>query len=370
MGDDSEMQVAFVAMNPQNGHVKALIGGRDFEESPFNRAVQAKRQPGSAFKPFLYYTALENGFTPSTPLLSEPTTFRFNDGESTYSPHNYGDDYAHDFITLMQALALSDNIYAVKTNMAVGPEELVETAKKAGISSNLEPIPSLALGTKRVSPLEMVSGYGAFANGGYRLTPHFITKVADADGDVLYEGEPDKKQVFDPKTAFVLAHMMTGTFDESLNDYTTVTGRHINDYLHRQVAGKSGTTGTDSWMLGFTPKLVSGVWTGYDKGEKLQSAAQTNHSKDIWGHFMKEALQGEPKEPFRPPEGVVGVWVDPGSGKVAADDCPQRRFTYYVKGTEPTESCDTHARDAQPENQTPKENDPSNGWFDRLLDWF
>ncbi|HET7615594.1 MAG TPA: transglycosylase domain-containing protein, partial [Bacillales bacterium] len=261
MPDDSKLQVALVAMNPQNGAVKALVGGRNFEESTFNRAVQAKRQPGSSFKPFLYYTALKNGFTPSTKLISAPTTFHYNNGHSTYSPHNYGDYYAHGRITLMQALALSDNIYAVKTNMFLGPEKLVKTAKKAGITTPLAPIPSLALGTKPVTVLDMVRGYSAFANGGYRVKPTFIRKVVDREGNVIYESDAERKHVFDTQTAFILDHVMTGTFDESLNDYTTVTGRTINDYLDRKVAGKSGTTATDSWMIGFTPKLAAGVWT-------------------------------------------------------------------------------------------------------------
>ncbi|HET7521940.1 MAG TPA: transglycosylase domain-containing protein [Bacillales bacterium] len=370
--DDSKIQVAMVAMNPQNGNVKALIGGRNFEKSPYNRAVQAKRQPGSSFKPFLYYAALKNGFTPSTQLLSEPTTFRYNHGESTYSPHNYGGYYANDFITLMQALALSDNVYAVKTNMLIGPEKLVKTAKKAGITSPLAAIPSLALGTKPVSPLEMVRGYSAFANGGYRIEPRFITKIIDPEGNVIYKSEPQKEQVFDPQTAFVLAHMMTGTFDESLNDYTTVTGRNINNYLNRQVAGKSGTTATDSWMIGFTPKLAAGVWTGYDKGKTLDPVTDTHYSKKIWGHFMKEALEGQPKKPFDPPKGVVGVWVDPDTGKLATEDCPQRRFAYYVKGTQPTRYCRKHLKGTdRPEGNSPKTEEKENqSWLDRLFDWF
>ncbi|HEU5141123.1 MAG TPA: penicillin-binding transpeptidase domain-containing protein, partial [Bacillales bacterium] len=351
---------------------KALVGGRNFEESPYNRAVQAKRQPGSSFKPFLYYAALRNGYTPSSKLLSAPAVFHYNDGESTYSPHNFGNYYAYDFITLMQALALSDNIYAVKTNMFIGPEKLVKSAKKAGITTPLAPIPSLALGTKPVSVLDMVRGYSAYANGGYRIKPRFITKVVDPQGNVVYKNEPDKKRVFDPQTSFVLAHMMTGTFDESLNDYTTVTGRSINDYLNRQVAGKSGTTSTDSWMIGFTPKLAAGVWTGYDKGKVLDPVTDTGYSKEIWGHFMKEALKGHPKKPFDPPKGVVGVWVDPHTGKLATNDCPDRRFAYYVKGTQPTEYCKKHIEDnTKPKKkQTPKQpTQEDKSLWDRLLDW-
>lgn len=369
----SGIEAAMVVMNPQNGNVEALIGGRNFKKSSYNRAVQARRQPGSAFKPFLYYAALKNGFTPSTELLSEPTTFHFNHGKSTYSPHNYGSYYAHGFITLMQALALSDNIYAVKTNMFLGPEKLVNVAKKAGITSPLSPIPSLALGTKPVSVLNMVRGYSAFANGGYRVTPRFITKVVDAKGKVIYQRDPSKKRVFNPKISFILDHMMTGTFDENLNDYSTVTGRTINNYLHKQVAGKSGTTSTDSWMIGFTPKLAAGVWTGYDKGKVLDSVTDTHFSKKIWGHFMKEALKGQPKNSYNhPPKGVVGEWVDPNTGKLATQECSKERYAYFLKGSEPTSysmACmkpkdKTLKRKSKPDRPKHEKN-----WFQKLFNW-
>lgn len=371
----SKVQVAMVAMNPQNGNVEALIGGRNFKKSPFNRAVQAYRQPGSSFKPFLYYAALKNGFTPSTELLSAPTTFRYNHGKSTYSPHNFGHYYAHGFITLMQALALSDNIYAVKTNMFLGPEKLVKTAKTAGITSPLAPIPSLALGTKPVSVLDMVRGYSAFANGGYRVTPHFITKVVDAQGKVIYKSKPDKKQVFDPRISFILDHMMTGTFDSNLNDYSTVTGSTVSKYLHRRVAGKSGTTSTDSWMMGFTPKLAAGVWTGYDKGKVLDPVTDMKFSKEIWGHFMKNALKGAPKHPFdHPPKGVIGAWVDPNTGKLATKGCSKRRFAYYLTGTEPTQysqKCmQPHGQSKSNNKMQPQPEQHKKTWFQKLFHWF
>lgn len=372
IGDDSKIQTAMVAMNPQNGNVKALIGGRDFKKSSFNRAVKAKRQPGSSFKPFLYYAAIANGFTPSTQMKSEPSSFRYNDGKSKYTPQNFGHYYANDFITLMQALALSDNVYAVKTHMFIGMDKLVDAAQQAGITSPLAKIPSLALGTKPVSVLEMVRGYSTLANDGYRVEPRFVTKIVDPDGDVIYEKDPTRHQALDPRAAFVDAHMMTGTFDESLNDYTTVTGRTVNDYLHRQVAGKSGTTSTDTWMLGFTPKLAAGVWTGYDKGQTLDPVVDMQYSKKIWGHFMKDALEGQPKKPFNPPKGVIGAWVDPDSGKLATDDCPKRRYAYYIKGTQPTEYCKEHVKDgSQPKKQTPPPKDKHDrGLFKRFFDWF
>lgn len=370
IANNAKIQSAMVAMNPQNGHVKALIGGRDYKKSPYNRATEAKRQPGSSFKPFLYYAAIANGLTPSTPMTSEPTTFHYDNGEKTYKPQNFGHYYANDFITLMQALALSDNIYAVKTHMSLGMEKLANTAEKVGITDPVKKLPSAALGTKPVSVLNMVRGYSALANGGYRVEPRFITKIVKPDGEVIFENEPERQQTLDPKAAFVDAQMMTGIFDESLNDYTTITGRTVNDYLHRQVAAKTGTTNTDSWMLGFTPKLAAGVWTGYDKGRVLDPNVDTQYSKKIWGHFMKNALQGHPKKPFEPPKGVVGVSVDPDSGKLATKDCPQRRYVYYIQGTQPTSYCQKHAQDpTPPEKQGPTPNKKENGLWQRLYDW-
>ena len=192
----SDIQASLVAMNPKTGAVKAMVGGRDYSKDAYNMAVDAKRQPGSSFKPFLYYAALRNGFTPSTQLTSEPTTFVYDNGREKYSPENYGGYYADGPITLMQAIALSDNIYAVKTNLAIGMDKLVQTAKKMGIQSPLSPIPSLALGTKEISVIEMARAYSTIANEGTRVMPHYITKVVDRNGNTIYEWQPKKKAGF------------------------------------------------------------------------------------------------------------------------------------------------------------------------------
>jgi len=340
----SDIQAALVAIDPKTGGVKAMIGGRNYKESRFNRATQARRAPGSTFKPFLYYAALENGFNPSTPLLSEKTTFRYQDGRETYSPKNYGDRYANDFITLAQALAISDNIYAVKTHMLLGPDKLVETAKRFGITSPLAEIPSLALGTKPVGVLEMAHAYATLANNGKRMPAYLIEKVIDSQGNVLYEHQEEGKQTLDEDIAFVTTALMTGIFDESLNDYAQVTGASINHLLTRPMAGKSGTTATDSWMIGFTPQLVTAVWTGYDVDKTLHPINDSSYAKKIWANFMEDALENKPNVEFRPTKGVVGVRIDPDSGKRAAKGCPKTRYVYYVKGTEPTETCDVHNR--------------------------
>ncbi|MCA1032147.1 PBP1A family penicillin-binding protein [Bacillus timonensis] len=372
MSPATTLQLGFVAMNPYNGEVLALIGGRDYSKSTYNRVTQAERQPGSTIKPLLYYAAIEQGFTPSTEMRSEVTKFTFDDGRATYTPHNYNNYYAHDTITLAQAMALSDNVYAVKTHLFLGEETLIKTAKKFGVTSKLDKVPSLALGTSSVKVIDMVGAYATLANNGKKTKPIFITKIVDHKGEIIYESKKRTKQVLDPKSAFVTTHMMTGMFDEKLNDYTSVTGSTVKNMLTRFYAGKSGTTKTDSWMIGFSPHLVAGIWTGYDKNESIDLVAERSYAKDIWAIFMEKAHKGMPVKPFLPPEGVIGVYVNPDNGKLATKSCPVSRLTYYTEGTEPTEYCtdhlDTHE---QPKIEEPRnEEESQKGWFKRIFDWF
>ncbi|MEH7383847.1 transglycosylase domain-containing protein [Bacillus sp. JJ1521] len=368
--EDSKIQLGFVAMDPKNGEIRALIGGRDFGESPFNRATQAKRQPGSTFKPFLYYAALEKGYTPSTQIRSELTTFSYDKNRSTYTPRNYKNYYANDSITLAQAIALSDNVYAVKTHLFLGDGELVDTAKKLGVTSKLKDVPSLALGTSGVSVLEMVNAYATIDNGGNLHKPIFITRVENYKGEVIYENTPKPKKVLDEDLAFVTTQLMTGMFDEKLNDYTSVTGRTISDKLTRFYAGKSGSTDTDSWMIGYSPQIVAGIWTGYDQNEEMTIVAEKQYAKNIWAGFMEEAHQDIAPKPFKPTEGVVGVYVNPETGLLPTKDCPVSRLTFYKKGTEPTEYCSKNAEDAKKENPKNNEEKEKKGFFKRMFDWF
>lgn len=369
---ESEIQAALMSMEPKTGKVRALIGGRDYTKSPFNRVTQAERMPGSTFKPFLYYTALAHGFTPSTTVRSEPMSFPYDDGRSVYRPDNYNNYYANDFITMAQAIALSDNIYAVKTHMFLGVDKLVETAKTLGITSKLDAVPSLALGTSTVKMIDMVKAYGIIANGGNAITPIFIEKVVNHNGDVIYEYEHKKEQILDPALSFVTAHLMTGMFDKKLNAYTSVTGQSIASQLTRLYAGKSGTTTTDSWMIGFTPQLVTGVWIGYDRDETIDIVAERTYAKRIWAKYMEDVLQDKPFVAFKPPKGVVPAYVDPANGLLATSDCKNARLTYYVEGTEPTEYCSIHLPkgDKPHEKKDTKEKQPEDGWFDKLFKWW
>ncbi|MCC3356281.1 transglycosylase domain-containing protein [Bacillus sp. REN16] len=368
--EDSKIQLGFAAIDPKNGEVRALIGGRNFEESPYNRATQAKRQPGSTFKPFLYYAALEKGYTPSTQIRSELTTFSYDDDRSKYTPRNYKNYYANDSITLAQAIALSDNVYAVKTHLFLGDGELVDTAKKLGISSKLKDVPSLALGTSGVSVLEMVNAYATIDNGGTLHKPIFITRVENYKGEVIYENKPKPKKVLDEDLAFVTTQLMTGMFDEKLNDYTAVTGSTISDRLTRYYAGKSGSTDTDSWMIGYSPQLVAGIWTGYDNNEPLTLVADKQYAKNIWAGFMEEAHQDSAPKPFKPTEGVVGVYVNPDTGLLPTKDCPVSRLTYYKAGTEPTEYCSKNVEDVKKDKSKKDEEKEQKGFFKKMFDWF
>lgn len=373
IANESDIQVAFISMEQKNGHVKAMIGGRNYEESSFNRAIQAIRQPGSTFKPLLYYAAIENGFTPATTMRSEQTTFRFQDNRPDYTPRNYKDAYANGEITMLQALALSDNIYAVKTHLFLGMDTLIETAKKFGITTKLEKVPSLALGTSGVRVLEMANAYSMLANGGKKISPVFIQKIEDAQGNIIYKHNYKPEQWLDEKSAFVTAHMMTGMFDRKLNGYASVTGSPMIDKKTREYAGKSGSTNTDNWMIGFSPQLVTAVWTGYDEGKTIDKTQEKTYAKNIWIHFMEEALQDEPKETFRPPKGTVGVLIDPENGKLATEDCPKARLTYFVSGTEPTEYCFTHiGEDFEKDKEERKQEKGEKGkfpWYRKIFQW-
>lgn len=339
---DSEMEIGGMAMDPDNGGIRALIGGRDYQNSTFNRAVQSKRMPGSAFKPFLYYGALENGYTPATMLMSKPTTFKLKDGQE-YKPNNFNGYYADKPITLAQALALSDNIYAVKTNLFLGVDKLIDTARDVGITSKLPEVPSLALGTADTSVKEMVNGYGVLANGGRQVSDHTVEKIEDRKGKVLFERDHDEgKQILDRKNTFILTQLLTGMFDSSLDGYMSVTGSTIADQLHHAYAGKSGTTDSDSWMVGYSPDLVTGIWTGYDDNRQIEKVNENTYAKDVWANFMEDAHEGTVPHAFPAPSGIVKVAIDPETGKRATRYCENSHDMYFKKGTEPTEYCTDH----------------------------
>lgn len=328
---NENLEIASIAMDPKTGNILALIGGRDYSKSQFNRATQAKRQVGSTMKPILYYAALENGFTPSTTFNSTKTTFVFSENK-TYSPHNYGDQYPNREISLAAALAYSDNIYAVKTNLFLGEDVLVETAQKLGIKSSLEAIPSLALGTEEINILEMMQAYATFANMGYAVTPHLINKVEDMNGNILYEYKQEPIQILNQNYVFILNELLTNSYSSDFIDYSYPTCYNIAYKMTHKYAVKTGTTDTDILIFGYNPDLLVGIWSGYDDNSTIASAESTG-IKNMWVDTMEDYLVDKQDSWYEIPENIVGVLVDPISGEMTNDN--KKALLYYLKGTEP-----------------------------------
>ncbi len=358
MPENSPLQVALVAIEPSTGALRALVGGRDYRTSQYNRAL-ALRQPGSSFKPFLYLAALENGWTAATLQMSEPTVFTF--ASQTYRPRNFGDQYPNRPITMREAIRTSDNIYAVKTHLQLGPEKLMETARRLGIDSPLKAVPSLALGSMEVTPLDMAKAYAAIAGGGKQAGVTAIIQIADAKGRILAQASPVRKAVTSPQAAFVLTNMLQAPFEPGGTAY------RVRHRLSRPVAGKTGTTDTDAWMVGFTPQLAAAVWVGYDQPQKL-TTAESRLAAVIWADFMEQALADQPVETFPVPEGVVQAYIDPQTGHLATPHCPTVTLEVFIAGTEPTETCSIHPGRIPPADPTTPE-EPRSLW-QRLWDWF
>ena len=331
--DNSNLQVAGVMMNPNDGGVMALIGGYDYSVSQYNRAVSAKRQVGSIMKPILYYYALENGFTSSSCFTSEKTTFNFSSNQ-TYTPNNYNDNYANGPITMGAAISYSDNIYAVKTDIFLGEEGLVNMANRLGIQSKLDAVPSLALGTGEISMLEMVSAYSMFANMGYEVEEHFITKVTDKDDNVLYEYKYNQYNVLNSNLTFILNEMLTYTYDKDFIDYNYPTVIGLLPKITNKYAIKTGTTDTDRWIMGYNKNAVLAIWSGYDDNSKLTDEGSSIH-KDIWIDTMEEYSKDKDNSWYDIPENVVGVLVNPITGELVKEDTEKKKIFYYIKGTEP-----------------------------------
>lgn len=331
---DSELQVASVMMNPNTGKILALVGGKDYNKSQYNRAYQSARQVGSTMKPFLYYAALENGFTSSTTFTSEQTTFTFSNNQ-TYSPQNYGDQYGNKPISLATAISYSDNIYAVKTHMFLGEDALVNISKRLGITAELEEIPSLPLGTASINIIEMAAAYSAFANEGYKVEGYLISRVEDLKGNVLYEHKEEKENILNKSLTYILSELLTSTYDSTFIDYNYPTAIGIAPKIKHKLALKSGTTNTDHWSIGYNHNVVTAVWVGYDDNRDIE-ASDYKYSRNIWVEATEGYLQDQEDAWYKQPNNVVGVLVNPITGKPASDADEKKKIMYYVKGTEPS----------------------------------
>ncbi|MDB9822518.1 PBP1A family penicillin-binding protein [Deltaproteobacteria bacterium] len=328
---EPRVQSALFALEVGTGKVKAMVGGRDFYVSQFNRAIQARRQPGSAFKPIIYSTALDRGMTPATVILDTPYISTMNPDEEVWRPRNYAETFYGPTL-FRTSLIMSRNVITVKILQSVGVRNVIDYARSMGIESDLTPDLSLALGSSGLSLKEITTTYSIFANGGLLVEPFFIERIEDRSGLIIEENQPYFREAIPEDTAYVMTDLLKGVITEG-------TGWRAKA-LNRPVAGKTGTTNDlrDAWFIGYTPELVTGVWVGYDdrvpmgKGETGSRAASP-----IWLYFMSETLKGRPVEDFTAPESVVFAKIDAEKGLLASPYSGKTVFQSFKKGTEPTE---------------------------------
>jgi penicillin-binding protein 1A len=344
-------QGALLCIDPKSGYIKAMVGGRDFSESQFNRALNSRRQPGSAFKPFIYAAAIEKGYTPSTILMDSPVEYSDHDGGTYWAPKNY-DKHFMGPITFRNALAHSRNVVTVKILEDIGVGYALNFIKKMGIESPIKRDLSIALGTSGVSLLELVTGFGVFANGGERVKPIFIKKIVTMKGEVLEENNPyveleekeeeeeplqpaapaQKERVISSENAYVITHLLQGVVQHGTGQRAKVLGRPI--------AGKTGTSSdyADAWFIGYTPSILTAVWVGFDDKTSLgKDETGSRAALPIWISFMEQALGKTPIETFKVPPRIILRKVNIESGQPVNDDSPGTVLEAFVEGTFPLE---------------------------------
>jgi penicillin-binding protein 1A len=344
-------QGALLCLDPKTGYVKAMVGGRDFSESQFNRATHSRRQPGSAFKPFIYATALEKGYTPSTILMDSPVEYSDHDGGTYWAPKNYDKNFMGP-ITFRNALAHSRNVVTVKILEDIGVGYALKFIKKLGIESPIKRDLSIALGTSGVSMLELTSGFAVFANGGERVKPIFIKKIVTMKGEVLEENYPyvdleekeeeeeapeppspvQKERVVSPQNAFIMTHLLQGVVQHGTGQRAKVLGRPI--------AGKTGTSSdyADAWFIGYTPSLLTTVWVGFDDKTSLgKDETGARAALPIWTSFMGQALKDTSIDNFKVPEGITLIKVNIETGLPSNESSPETILEAFVDGSIPVE---------------------------------
>ena len=361
------VQGAMVAIDPRNGDIRALSGGRQYERGTFNRALLAHRQPGSAFKPFVYAAAMAAGYTPSSEVDDDPIDVI--QGRDVWSPANYNDDYSGR-ITFRRALIKSANAATVRVSQAVGIPRIIETARRNGIVSQLPNVPSMALGSLEVTPMELVTAYAPFANGGFRVKPRLVRSISTADETPIWQEEDVREgnhiPVMTPQDAYQVTSML-----QSVVDYGT--GKVVRDYgVKGLLAGKTGTTnsGTDVWFVGYTPTIVAGFWFGFDTPAPISGDASGGRlAAPAWAEFYNSGWREyAPATAWNPPPGMSMRRIDPTTGYLATEWCPATRNEYYKPGTEPTIQCPVHGPDmGDPENpEWPNQREWSNDFGKKI----
>jgi penicillin-binding protein 1B len=340
-GEEDHLEGAIVVIKPQTGEIKAMVGGRDYQKSQFNRVFQAKRQPGSIFKPFVYLTALLHGseeggkkFSPVTMVEDSPFTWSYEGQE--WQPDNYNGEY-FGVVTFRKALERSLNSATARIAKDVGIRNVRDIAYRLGIQSSLPALPSLALGSVEVTPLEVAVAFSTMANNGVRARPLAVKQVMDQGGRVLEKRDIRVQKVITPQLAFMMNHLLEGVLDRG-----TGRGARLQGF-DRPAAGKTGTTNDtkDAWFAGYTPDLLALVWVGFDNQSKLGlSGAQA--ALPIWTEFMKRATAGTPITDFMPPPGIKLIDIDPVSGYRATPNCPQVIREAFLEGEEPIGFCPLH----------------------------
>jgi penicillin-binding protein 1A len=326
-----EAQSGLLCIEAETGNVKVMVGGRDFLESQFNRAVQSRRQPGSAFKPVIYAAALDKGYTPASVIIDSPIVFQNDQMDFKWKPRNYGKKFYGPTL-LREALEKSRNVVTIKVSQDIGVPYCISYARRLGITSDLSNDLSIALGSSGVSLLEMVNAYSVFANQGYLVQPVFIQKIVDRDGNILEEAGTVREKVLEKNTAYLITNLLEGVVKNG-------TGRRIKA-LKRPVAGKTGTSNNlfDAWFIGYTPRYITGVWVGFDEEKSLGEGEQgALTASPIWLGFMREILKDQPIKVFQVPEGVVFAKIDAETGLLPIPESKETIFECFKEGTVPTE---------------------------------
>lgn len=330
-------QAALVAISLETGKVVALVGGKNYQESQFNRATQAKRQPGSGFKPFVYGAGLENGLTPATLLNDRPRAYTNDKTKGIWAPQNFDGNFRGP-ISLRKALAQSINGATLDLAEKIGVNSIIYFARKMGIESDLRRDLTTALGSSEVTLFELATAYLPFANGGFRITPILVNSVQDIENQVLEVGGIERKPVIAPALAYLMTSLLESTIKEGTAKILAQWGWHY------PAAGKTGTTneGKDAWFIGYTSDLLVGVWVGSDDAAAIHVSG-TKDALPIWMNFMTGVSSSNPPLDFVQPHGLKTVKIDPVSGLLARSGCPDRREEIFIEGTEPNEQCDLHA---------------------------